>query len=281
MLELGQRHYGAELRSTAIEQLAEALGRHVDDVHQQRFTARERESGKEHALVNIIGRRNPTATPRVLLGSHYDTRLWAEEDADTTRRGQPIGGANDGTSGVAVLLELLRVISATPDLRDLGIDVVLFDGEEFGRPGSNDYCKGSVYFVRHLEALYPSAPPAAAILVDMVGDRKLKIRRERSSNAILSRRLSDVVWRHGQVVAPEVFVDEGVGQIIDDQSAFHAAGIPAVLIIDLEYEHWHTHQDTLDKISAASMEVVGKTLKAALPGIFALDSRSRQGASKP
>ena len=90
MVELGQRHYGAPLRSAAISQLARALEEHVDHVQQQRLKARERVSAVEYELVNIIGRRNPEASPRILLGSHYDTRVWAEEDADPTRRQSPI-----------------------------------------------------------------------------------------------------------------------------------------------------------------------------------------------
>lgn len=281
MLERGQRHYGAKQRDAAIADLAAALSLHVDDVRQQRFTAREPVSGREYELTNLIGRRNPAARPRLLLGSHYDTRLWAEEDPDAARRGEPIQGANDGTSGVAVLLELLRVVSAKPALRELGIDVVLFDGEEFGRPGSRDYCKGSIHFVRNLRETYPASPPAAAIVIDMVGDRDLRIRRERSSNAPLSRWLTDEIWRHGKLAASGVFVDELDGPIIDDQSPFHAVGIPAVLVIDLDYPYWHTQRDSLDKISAQSLAAVGGTLEAALPSVLVARERASERSSPP
>ena len=269
MLEAGQRHYGAPRRDAAIARLAGALASQVDRVEHQRFRVREAASGREYELTNLIGRRNPGASPRLLLGSHYDTRLWAEQDPTMALRGLPIPGANDGTSGVAVLLELLRVIEGTPELRDLGIDVVFFDGEEFGRPGNNDYCQGSLHFVRQLEHFYPASPPFAAIVLDMVGDRELRIRRERSSNAELSRWLSDEIWRAGERIAPGTFVDAPTGPIVDDQSAFQRRGIPAVLIIDLEYPHWHTHQDSIDKLSSNSLQVVGRTLASVLPGIIA------------
>ena len=268
MLEVGQRHYGAPRRDAAIGQLTRALESRVDRVELQKLEARETGSGRDYELTNIIGRRNPDASPRLLLGSHYDTRLWAELDPEASKRTQPIPGANDGTSGVAVLFELLRVIEGTPDLRDLGIDIVLFDGEEFGRPGSDDYCKGSIHFVERLERFYPATPPAAVIIIDMVGDRELRIPRERSSNATLSRWLNDEIWRAGDRVAPGTFSDAIFGPIGDDQSAFQLRGIPAVLVIDLEYPYWHTHQDTLDKVSASSLQAVGRTLVSALPDVM-------------
>ena len=196
----------------------------------------------------------------MLVGSHFDTRLWAESDSDPGKRGDPITGANDGTSGIAVLLELLRVVAGSPELSSLGLDVVFFDGEEFGRPGNHDYCKGSIYLAQHIGELYPSAKPVAAIVLDMVGDRDLEIPREASSNAPGSRWLNDLIFRHGKRRAPEVFVDRVGLSIFDDQSAFQALSIPAALIIDFDYPYWHTQADTLDKVSARSLDIVGDTL---------------------
>jgi hypothetical protein len=268
LTELGQRHYGAPRRSEAIAYLEQALRRHVDEVVKQSFVAKEAQSGVSYTLTNLIGRRNPHARRRLLVGSHFDTRLWAESDSDPGQRGDPIMGANDGSSGVAVLLELLRVVAASPELSRLGLDVVFFDGEEFGRPGNSDYCKGSVHLAQHIRELYPSTGPVAVIVLDMVGDRDLQIFREASSNAPGSKWLNDLIFRQGQRRAPEVFVDRVGLSVLDDQSAFQSLSIPAALIIDLDYPYWHTQGDTLDKVSARSLDIVGDTVVEAVREIL-------------
>ena len=118
LMATGNRYYGAPERERAIAALVDGLGAHAGAVELQRFRVREPASGVEFALANAIARRNPGVEPRLLLGTHFDTRLWAEEDPDPARRDEPIPGANDGTSGVAVLLELLRVVDGDPRLRE-------------------------------------------------------------------------------------------------------------------------------------------------------------------
>ena len=126
-----QRWYGASGRSHALDVLEARLKANVDMVERQSFQKLEPVSGKTFALTNLVARQNPRAKRRLLFGSHWDSRLWAEEDPDPAQRNRPITGANDSGSGVAVLLALAK---HTRGLASIGIDYVLFDGEEFGRP---------------------------------------------------------------------------------------------------------------------------------------------------
>lgn len=262
LVEFGNRHYAAPRRPQALSMLEELLRAGTTQVSRQTFAATEKTSGETYQLTNVIARLHPERGNRVLLGSHFDTRLWAEEDADSTRRQQPIAGANDGSSGVAVLIEALRLMATDPAFANAGIDVVLFDGEEFGRPGpgGGDYCKGSIYLADHIDELYPDARPQAAIVLDMVGDRQLSIKREQSSQRPPSRGLNDLFWEVGRRHAPRVFDNRTRSTIIDDHTPLQKIGVPAILVIDLEYPHWHTHQDTLDKVSPESLAIVGTTL---------------------
>jgi len=174
----GHRHYGAAERERAIEMMLRDLEPYSASVERQDFSAVEPVSGVTYRLTNVIARTAPRAPRRVVLATHWDTRLWAEEDPDPARRDQPIPGANDGTSGLVVLIELLRVLDGVKSLGDLGLDVVLFDGEEFGRAGSGKTCRGSLHFARNLRQTYPQRLPIAAVVVDMVGDRELTLSRE-------------------------------------------------------------------------------------------------------
>jgi Zn-dependent M28 family amino/carboxypeptidase len=159
-------------------------------------------------------------------------------------------------------------------LANIGVDIVFFDGEEFGRPGSQDYCAGSKYFAAHLSSSYPESPPVAVIILDMVGDADLSFPPERSS-AVKARALTSLIWSEGVRLGLPAFIN-GLGRelgpkpppisrwIVDDHSPFQALNIPATLIIDLDYPYWHTHQDTLDKVSASSLKQTGDVLVASL-----------------
>lgn len=261
-VEFGHRWYGAPRRDDAIERLSAALREVVDTVALDSFRREEPVSGVSYRLVNVVGRLRVEAPRRILLGTHWDTRLWAEEDPDPARRNVPIPGANDGTSGVAVLLEVARVLRAHGP-PDLGIDVVLFDGEEFGRPGSTLYCQGSSAFARDLSRWYPEGRPVAAIIVDMVGDADLRIPREGYSMRS-ARWLVDRIWHHGRTLRPDAFSDEVGSSILDDHVPLQRAGVPAVLVIDLDYPHWHTHADTVDKVDAANLADVARVLVRAV-----------------
>jgi Zn-dependent M28 family amino/carboxypeptidase len=261
-------------------------------VSHQTFQKVEPVSGARFQLTNIVGRLMPERPQRVLLGSHWDTRLWAEEDSDASRREAPIAGANDGSSGLAVLLEVARQVDQL-SLGHLGVDIVFFDGEEFGRPGSNDYCAGSRHFAEHLKAYYPEAPPIAVIVIDMVGDQDLAFPPEQSS-VVNARALTTLIWREGVRLRAPAFL-RGLGLenpsqpkpapqgkwIIDDHTPFQKLKIPATLIIDLEYPQWHTHQDTLDRVSPQSLLQTGEVLIASLKRLDQLSASQPSRSSTP
>ncbi len=196
---------------------------------------------------NIIGTLG--VGPTILLGAHYDTRRQADRDPDDPS--QPVPGANDGASGVAVLLELARVL----DVKATGhrIQLAFFDAEDNGGLDGWDWIVGSRTMADRL-----TENPAAMVLVDMIGDADQRIYWEGNSDPDLRERLWDVAADLGY---GEHFVNEVGYTLTDDHVPFLARGIPAIDMIDFDYPYWHTGQDTLDKISADSLERVGRTLQ--------------------
>ena len=211
-----------------------------------------------HQIFNIVARRGgigPKDDAPLLLGAHYDTRLYADNDPDPSERENPVPGANDGASGVAVLLELARILP--PDL-DESVWLVFFDAEDNGRIEGWDWILGSRAFVENLEV-----SPRAVVIVDMIGDADLNIYRERNS----SPALMDEIWgKAAELGYDDYFISEPGYSMLDDHTPFLQAGIPAVDIIDFDYQYWHTVEDTLDKVSVQSLRVVGDTLLAWLMG---------------
>ena len=210
------------------------------------------------AFRNIIGRIKPEEKRRVLLGTHYDTRAWADRDAREELRTTPILGANDGASGVAVLLELAMAWKDHPPL--IGVDLIFFDGEDFGWAQNwDDYFLGSRAWVHD----HPDYRPEWGVIVDMIGDASLRISKERESFT----RAPEVVqrlWNAASSVGAGAFVDERGGRILDDHSAFLDKGLPVILVIDFQYRWFHTSEDTPDKCSAESLGQVGRTLMTAV-----------------
>lgn len=210
------------------------------------------------ACRNILGRRG--SGPQLIIGAHYDTRKYADRDPDPARQRDPVPGANDGASGVAVLLELARVIQ--PD--DLGISVCLaaFDAEDNGEIDGWEWIVGSSYMAQNLDQ-----DPLAVVIVDMIGDADQQIYYERTSD----RAISQAIWQIADELGYQGFIPQDGYSILDDHTPFLRRGDRAIDIIDFDYPYWHTVEDTLDKISAASLEAVGRTLEAwlwrGLPGI--------------
>lgn len=201
-------------------------------------------------LKNIIAwpRGTQGGTAPLILGAHYDSRFLADKDESAPN--EPVPGANDGASGVAVLLELARVLDA--DSIEQPVWIVFFDAEDNGRIQGWDWILGSRYFVDQLEII-----PTAAVIVDMVGDKDLQLYFEKSSDQELRKSIWDVAAELGF----EQFKAEEKYSILDDHTPFLQAGIPAVDIIDFDYPYHHTTQDLPDKVSAESLAVVGKTLE--------------------
>ena len=202
-----------------------------------------------HPIENIIAYRGDE-TPRLILGAHYDTRMFADHDPDPAKHTQPVPGANDGASGVAVLLELARVL---PE-RTIPIWLVFFDAEDNGRIQGWDWILGSQAFVAEMDFR-----PEAMVLVDMIGDADLNVYIEQNSDPTLVAE----IWG----VAAELGYEESIIPVpkysmLDDHTPFLEAGIPAVDLIDFDYPYWHTIADTPDKVSAESLEIIGETLQA-------------------
>ena len=186
----------------------------------------------------------------ILLGAHFDTRFIAEKDPNPDLRNEPILGANDGASGVAVLMELARVL---PKRLDQEVWLVFFDAEDNGGIEGWDWILGSRAFVDGLEEI-----PEAVVILDMVGDADLNIYLERNSNLDLSLEIWETAASLGY---EDRFIPVQKYAILDDHTPFLNAGIPAVDVIDFDYPYHHTSQDTLDKVSPESLEVVGHTIQ--------------------
>jgi len=192
--------------------------------------------------------------PLVIVGAHYDTRSVA--DRDLVSPTQPVPGANDGASGVAVLLELARVL----DVEKAGSEVwlVFFDAEDQGNLNGWPFSVGASHAADQLRV-----EPRAVIVVDMIGDADQQILLEKNSDAQLLTELWGIAAQLGYA---EHFVSQGGYAIMDDHIPFRQKGWVAVDIIDFDYPYWHTTEDTLDKVSADSLERVGRVLEVWLEG---------------
>jgi glutaminyl-peptide cyclotransferase len=202
---------------------------------------------QNHPVQNIIAKRAESTSP-IILGAHYDTRMIADNDPDPALQSQPVPGANDGASGVAVLLETARVLPA----ENKNVWLVFFDTEDQGRiPGWN-WILGSTAFAESLKV-----KPQAVVVIDMIGDSNLNIYREQSSDAVLK----DQIWQTASDLGYAAnFISEEKYNMVDDHTPFLDKGIPAVDLIDFDYPYWHTTADTADKVSPASLGIVGNTL---------------------
>jgi glutaminyl-peptide cyclotransferase len=258
LCNFGPRNHNSEGKTKAeqwIEQNLRAAGAEVS-VHEFQFTPKG--ATQSESFRNIVGKINPQLKDRVLIATHYDTRSTADKDQDESRRNQPINGANDGGSGVAVLLEIAMLWKEQPP--QIGVDLIFFDGEDFGRGAELDeYFLGSKAFVRD----FPNYRPRWGIVIDMVGDASLDIRKERDSLA-RAPEVVERVWNAAARVRSSGIIDERGGNIYDDHTTFLEKGIPVVLMIDFRYPWFHTTADTIEKCSADSLGQVGRTVMEAV-----------------
>ena len=250
----GPRNPGSAGHRQAREYLLDKLSRTTNFVKVQDFVYSDLEEGAELNLTNIIASYHPEKARRVLLCAHWDTRPFADRDPDTTRREEAILGANDGASGVAVLLEIARVISDKEPL--LGVDIVLFDGEDGGEAGDHEgFCLGSKHFAR----VKGDYQPEFGILVDMIGDKDLTVYKEAYS-ATYALGLTDSVWVRAKEMGLACFRDSVKHAVYDDHVPLLGAGIRIIDLIDFDYPYWHTTSDTPDKCSPESLQKIGDLL---------------------
>lgn len=251
-LAFGPRVPGTDAHRACAAWLAARLAACGAKVERDAFTYRD-PAGSDWPLENILGRFGPEGGARLLLVAHWDTRPWADEDADPARRLQSFPGANDGASGVAVLLELARVFSRCSPPR--GVDVLFADGEDLGRPENPEgFCRGTRRFAERGVGSYERG-----IVLDMVGDIDLGIPIEQNSFR-LAPEVVDWVWERGRRLAPEVFAAQIGPHVIDDHIPLIEAGLPTVDIIDFDYPYWHTAGDDVSRVSAASLGSVGRVV---------------------
>jgi peptidase M28-like protein len=255
-LAFGPRIPGTPGHERMAAWLDSLLRTRADTVIAQRWVHRSA-AGDSLSLVNFVARFNPAATTRLLFLAHWDTRPKADGpmSRDSTL---PVPGANDGGSGVAVLLGMADALKKSAP--EIGVDLLFVDGEDYGDFNSDsDVLLGSRYYSVHQA---PGPAPRFAILFDMVGDKELQIPQEGYS-ATGAPDVVELVWSiaaragHG-----EVFVREQGTTLTDDHIPLQQAGIRAIDLIDFSFggpdNKWHhTPDDTLDKVSAASLQIVG------------------------
>ena len=199
---------------------------------------------------NIVGKYGK-GEEFIIIGAHYDTRFTSDQEAQPQLRNQPVPGANDGASGVALLLQLSREIPKQFSLEQKTIWLVFFDLEDNGNYPDWDWILGSRAFANSL-----TQTPTAVVVVDMIGDKDLNIYLEHNSTAELNQE----IWAIADQLGYKEFIPQKKYRMIDDHLPFLQQGFPTSLLIDFDYPYWHTTQDTLDKVSARSIYVVYDTL---------------------
>ncbi|MDH3215221.1 MAG: M28 family peptidase [Candidatus Krumholzibacteria bacterium] len=218
----------------------------------QRFSTPDPYQSRTLNLTNIVGSFFPNRKQRLLLAAHYDTRPWADEEEDEKLWQQSIVGANDGASGVAVLLELADILAQRRPKR-VGVDLVFFDGEDYGKAGDLQfYLLGSKHFVANLQGYRPEC----GIVLDMVGAEGGKIRQEGNSLSVAPQ-LTQELFARAARLGLDVFVPQRSEPIYDDHVPLLQAGIPTVDLIGLPYPYWHRLGDTPDKCSKETLRQVG------------------------
>jgi len=233
--------------------LVDTLKPLANRVDRQNFTYR---AGAERlAMSNIIARWNGTGGKEgVLLSAHWDTRPTADYERTAARRKLPIPGANDGASGVAVLLEVARILKQSPP--PVPVMIVFFDGEDYG-PGVNRMFLGSRYFASNL----PRDVPRKGVLLDMVGDKDLEIPQELNSVAAARDVVDEIYGIARKLGLERTLPSRPNGAIEDDHIPLHQKGLKVVDLIDFNYgpghSWWHTLADTPDKCSPNSLKAVG------------------------
>jgi Zn-dependent M28 family amino/carboxypeptidase len=234
-------------------------------VFEQTFTGVDPKDGRRVELANLIGSWHPERDERVLICAHYDTRPHADEEFDPARYRQPFLGANDGASGVALLMEIAHHLQDLPT--EWGVDLVLLDAEELvygrGRQTRGEYFLGS----RAFAGAYARARKAgkigyeyhAGILLDMVGGKDLTIEREPYS-VRFAPWLVDEVWAVAERLQVPAFVDRRGTEVYDDHLPLNQGGIPTIDLIDFDYPHWHLITDTPEQCAPESLAQVGRVV---------------------
>lgn len=253
----GPRVPGTEGHARQLQWMVQYLGSRADTLVQQSFTYTTTK-GVPLQLTNLLARFNPASPDRVLLVAHWDTRPTADNDSDPAMQKQPIAGANDGASGVALLMEIANVLARNQ--APIGVDLLFVDGEDYG-PSGDDMYIGAKHFAANLP---PGYKPLYGVLVDMIGDQN-PIYRIESNSQDLAPEVVDRVWRTAEELGlGNYFQRSSLGAIEDDHITLNQAGIRTIDIIDFDYgpgnTFWHTSQDVVAHTSPLGLGVVGNVL---------------------
>lgn len=239
--------------------IVEHLEAAADSVETQEWI-HETLEGDSLRMRNIIARFRPEVAGRILYVAHWDTRPKADKSQNIGQQMMPVPGANDGASGVAVLLGVADALKALPS--NFGVDLLFVDGEDYGDFAEEaDVLIGSKYFADNMPEGYA---PLFAVVFDMVGDQDQRFLKEAYSvngaPEVVTR-----VWAKAEDIGyGRIFRSTIGGGITDDHVPLLDAGIRAIDVIDLDYPYWHTTEDTVDKVSARSLQVVGDVAMALL-----------------
>ena len=261
LCDFGPRPSGSPAMQAQQDALQKFFALRGADVVRQEFQTRHPETGEPVAMANLIARWGINRPKRFLFCAHYDTRPFPDRDRNN-RKGVFIG-ANDGASGTAGLMELSHHFADLPE--DIGIDLVLFDGEEFVfEQGRDDYFLGSTHFAKSYQLNPPPIAYEAGVLLDMIGDRELKIYYEQNSMKY-ARDVAKSVWKTAKRLKVKAFIPRIRHNVSDDHLPLNnLAKIPTIDLIDFDYprpglgqpSYWHTEQDVPENCSGESIAVV-------------------------
>ena len=265
-VDFGARVPNTDAHKACAAYLSNELRRFGAEVTEQHATLKAYDSTILNS-VNIIGAFNPEKTIRILLAAHWDSRPFADNDHDVNNYNKPVLGANDGASGVGVLLEIARLMNEK--LPEVGVDIIFFDSEDYGQPYfyrqaevPNSWCLGSQYWAKNPHI--PNYHARYGILLDMVGAAGASFKKDKIS-MIYAPHVVIKVWTKAQSLGyASLFRDEEGGYITDDHVYINElAGIPCIDIIDFDdgfFEHWHTVNDDMKNIDKNTLKAVGQTL---------------------
>ena len=255
----GPRNPGSEGHKNTLNYYLNTFKGLADTVFTQSFEDEMPRTRAKVKMNNVIAQFNRDSNKQIMISAHWDTRPWADTGS-IMKKEMPILGANDGASGVAVIIELAYIFKQNPP--PIGVSLVLFDAEDYGVPGDSwTYCKGSQYFARNLPISYPEY----GINIDMIADRQPEFYIERISyqqNASLVLEL----WELSEDLGLKAFKKQAKDSIFDDHvPLYEIAGIPAINIIDFDYpndktNYWHTHNDIVQNCSPNGLYQVGTLL---------------------
>ena len=255
----GPRPSGSKAIESQRRWLVEHFKKLGAEVSLQSFKARHPLDGSAVPMANVIARWHPDRTRRVFFCAHYDTRPYPDRDPQNPRG--TFVGANDGGSGVAVLMELAKQLASLEG--DLGVDIVLFDGEELVFEENGEYFLGSTHFAREYASNPPRTPYRWGVLLDMVGDAEPRILQEENSVTWSDTQpVVEAIWGTARRLGVREFVARTGPYVRDDHLPLHEiAKLPVCDIIDFDYPYWHTQQDAPEHCSALSLAKVGWVLQ--------------------